>query len=132
LDGNCSLTILNLIFKEMESENNSVRLSGFAGADPVITDLANDKRVARVSIGLNNPNRGNGIDPKGSTQWFTLVFWNKKVELIEDIVTKGTKFSIEGRLNGSSYVDKKGEKRYSTEVIVNTVELLSKPVEVAV
>jgi len=44
--------------------------------------------------------------------------------LIEQYVTKGKQIAIEGKLSSRSYDDKEGEKRYTTEVIVNELLLL--------
>ena len=110
----------------MENVKNSVRLTGFAGADPVIINFANDKRMARISIAVNEFYKNNSGEAIDQTQWFNLIFWNKKVDLVERTVKKGTRFSLEGKLNIQSYTDKKGEQRYTTEIVVNTVELLDK------
>lgn len=107
----------------MEKVRNSVRLTGFAGTDPIIINFANEKRLARVSIAVNEVYKNCLGVSMNQTQWFNLIFWNKKVELVERAVRKGTRFSIEGKLNIQSYKDKSGEMRYSTEVVVNAMEL---------
>lgn len=107
----------------MEKVRNSVRLTGFAGTDPIIINFANEKRLARISIAVNEVYKNSLGVSMNQTQWFNLIFWNKKVELVERAVRKGTRFSIEGKLNIQSYKDKSGEMRYSTEVVVNTMEL---------
>ncbi|WEK19994.1 MAG: single-stranded DNA-binding protein [Candidatus Pedobacter colombiensis] len=107
----------------MEKVKNSVRLTGFAGADPVVINFANEKRMARLSIAVNEVYKNSSGEAINQTQWFSLIFWNKKVELVEKIVKKGTRFSIEGKLNTQSHIVKGGEQRYTTEVIVNTIEL---------
>ncbi|WP_316816131.1 single-stranded DNA-binding protein [Pedobacter nyackensis] len=108
----------------MENVKNSVRLMGFAGSDPVIINFASEKRMARISIAVNEFYKNAAGDAINQTQWFNLIFWNKKVELVEDIVKKGTRFSIEGKLNTQSYTDKKGEQRYAMEIVVNSMELI--------
>jgi len=113
-----------LKFYFMSNEKNSVRLTGFAGTDPVIVDFANHKRLARISLAVNESYRTSSGELVTQTQWVNLAFWNKKVELIEGLVKKGTGFSIEGRLTTQSYKDKKGEPRYTTEIVVNTVEMM--------
>src|SRR5689334_18057897 len=110
-------------FIKMEKVRNSVRLTGFAGTDPIIINFANEKRLARISIAVNEVYKNSLGVSMNQTQWFNLIFWNKKVELVERAVRKGTRFSIEGKLNIQSYKDKSGEMRYSTEVVVNAMEL---------
>lgn len=113
----------------MENVKNSVRLTGLAGSDPVVVNFANEKRMARVSIAVNEFYKNNSGEPVNQTQWFNLIFWNKKVELVEKVVKKGIRFSIEGKLSTQTYTDKKGEQRYTTEIVVNTVELVNKEEE---
>lgn len=108
----------------MENVKNSVRLMGYAGSDPVIINFANEKRMARISIAVNEFYKNAAGDAINQTQWFNLIFWNKKVDLVEDVIKKGTRFSIEGKLNTQSYTDKKGEQRYTMEIVVNSVELV--------
>jgi single-strand DNA-binding protein len=109
----------------MNNIRNSVRLTGFAGTDPVIVDFANHKRLARVSIAVNESFRNSSGELVIQTQWVNLAFWNKKVQLIEGLVKKGTGLSVEGRLTTQSYTDKKGELRFTTEIVVNTVEMMA-------
>ena len=115
----------------MSNMKNSVRLTGFAGTDPVIVDFANHKRLARISLAVHESYRTSSGELVTQTQWVNLAFWNKKVELIEGLVKKGTGFSVEGRLSTQNYKDKKGEPRFTTEIVVNTVEMMT-PVPVLV
>jgi single-strand DNA-binding protein len=109
----------------MDNVKNSVRLTGFAGTDPVIVNYTENKRMGRISLAVNESYKNNAGEFVSQTQWFNLVFWNKKVQLIEDIIKKGSGISIEGKLNTQSYTDKKGEQRFSTEIIVNAIELMA-------
>lgn len=96
---------------------------GYAGSDPVVINFANEKRMARISIAVNEFYKNAVGDAVNQTQWFSLIFWNKKVDLVENIIKKGSRFSIEGKLNTQSYTDKKGELRHTVEIVVNTLEL---------
>jgi single-strand DNA-binding protein len=58
------------------------------------------------------------------TDWHNVVAWNKTAELIEQYVSKAKEIAIEGKLSTRSYEDKEGQKRYTTEVIVNELLLL--------
>jgi single-strand DNA-binding protein len=108
----------------MDNAKNSVRLAGFTGIDPVIVNYAGSKKMGRISLAVNEAYKNTSGEFVNKTQWFNLVFWNKKVELIEAAVKKGTEISIEGKLNNQSYTDKKGEQRFSTEIIVNAIEII--------
>jgi single-strand DNA-binding protein len=107
----------------MENVKNSVRLTGFAGSDPIVINFANQKKMARVSLAVNEFYKNSAGEPVNQTQWFNLVFWNKKADLAEKSIVKGTHFSVEGKLVTQSYTDKKGEQRYTVEISVNTIQL---------
>jgi single-strand DNA-binding protein len=110
----------------MERVKNSVRLTGYAGADPVIVQFASEKKMARVSIGVHEFYKNSLGEAVDQTQWFQLIFWNQKVELVEDIVKKGSALRVEGKLSVQSYTDKAGEQRYTTEIVVNELEVVDK------
>jgi single-strand DNA-binding protein len=107
----------------MNKVKNSVRLSGFAGTDPVIIDFENNKRLATLCIAVHESFRNRLGELETQTQWINLAFWNKKVALVEGRVKKGTPLSVEGRLTMHRYTDKKGELRFATEIVVEHVEM---------
>jgi single-strand DNA-binding protein len=57
-----------------------------------------------------------------NTQWHQVVAWGKLAELCDQLLEKGKKVAIEGKLVYRSYENKAGEKRYVSEV--NCDELL--------
>lgn len=107
----------------MNQNQNSVCLTGFAGADPVIVYFAEDKKMARVNLVVHEFFRNSLGEMIEQTLWFSLIFWNGKVELVEQVVRKGAHLYIEGRLSAQHYIDKNGVKRYSTEIVVQKMEL---------
>lgn len=110
----------------MEKEKNCVRLTGYAGTDPVIVNFAAEKKMARLSLGVHEFYRNSLGEAVDQTQWFNLIFWNEKVALVEDFVRKGTAVRIEGKLSAQTYTDKNGEQRYTTEVVVYALEIADK------
>ena len=108
----------------MKNQKNKVILIGFAGKDPEITNFESGNKVAKISIAVNESYKKDG-ELVEKVNWFTLAFWNEKVELVENIVSKGTRFSIEGKLSTSTY-ESKGEKRTSIEINVFELEVLPK------
>ncbi|WP_442590221.1 single-stranded DNA-binding protein [Pedobacter sp. AW31-3R] len=110
----------------MERIKNSVRLTGFAGMDPVLVNFANEKKMARLSLGVNEFYKNSLGEAVDHTQWFNLIFWNQKVDLVENLVKKGSAMRIEGKLSTQTYTDKNGEQRYITEIIVNQLEVVDK------
>lgn len=110
----------------MKRANNSVRLTGYAGTDPAIVHFADEKKMARFSLGVHEFYKNSLGEAIEQTQWFNLIFWNKRVELIENIIKKGVLLSVEGKLSTQTYTDKNGDQRYSTEIVVNELEVIEK------
>jgi single-strand DNA-binding protein len=110
----------------MENVRNSVRLTGYAGADPVIVNFAEEKKMARLSLGVHEFYKNSLGEAVDQTQWFNLIFWNQKVELVEDVVRKGAALRVEGKLSAQTYTGKNGDQRYTTEIVVNDLEVVDK------
>ena len=113
----------------MNNLRNRVQLIGHLGNDPEIIRFDSDKKLAKVSIATND----NYINSKGDkvedTQWHNLVMWGKTAEIAEKYLNKGMEICVEGRLTSRSWENKDGEKRYSTEIVVNEMLMLGKKKE---
>ena len=59
------------------------------------------------------------------TEWHNIVSWNH-AEICGKYVQKGTQLYIEGKLRTRSWEDKSGNKRYVTEIMADTLQLLGK------
>jgi single-strand DNA-binding protein len=46
------------------------------------------------------------------------------VKVVEEFITKGKEIVIEGKLTNRSWDDKEGNKRYTTEILVNELLML--------
>jgi len=103
----------------MESAVNKVVLSGFAGADAEVKSLSGNQKVARVTLAVNEFYKTSSGEEVKKTQWFNLTFWNAKAELAGAQIKKGTRLTIEGRLQTGSYEAKDGSKRFTTDIVVN-------------
>ena len=114
----------------MENVVNKVLLSGFAGSDAEIKVISDKMKLARVNLAVNESFTNSAGEDVNKTNWFTLTFWNAQAELAEAHIKKGTKFSIEGKLQTNNYEAKDGSKRYATEIVVNEVTLSKKEQEV--
>lgn len=97
---------------------------GFAGNNPEVKTIGDNKKVARLNIATNESYRNAGGELIQQTQWHTLVLWGKQADIAEKYVQKGKEISIEGKLTSHSYTAKDGQKRYVTEVMVNEIVLV--------
>lgn len=110
---------------------NKVIILGRLGADPEVKNVSANQTVARLSVATSE----NWTDREGQkqerTEWHRVVVWGKLAELCGKYLTKGRQVYIEGRLQTRSWEDPQGQKRYTTEVVANTVQFLGGATETA-
>ena len=106
---------------------NKVILVGNVGKDPDVRYLDNHICVANLTLATSD--RGytaqNGTQVPERTEWHNLVFWRGLAETVEKYVRKGDKLYVEGSLRYRSYDDQNGVRRYTTEIYVDSFEMLS-------
>jgi single-strand DNA-binding protein len=104
----------------MNSLRNSVRLVGNLGADPEIKNFdSNSKQLARFSLATTESYKNDKGERVTETQWHNLIAWGSQAKFISTYLKKGDEVAIEGKLTNKNWVDKDGNKRYVTEVVVN-------------
>ena len=108
---------------------NKVILSGRLGADPEVRTAASGTAVAKLRLATNGRQKNADGGWEKTTEWHNVVAFGKTAEMLDQYAPKGKELVIEGRLQTRSYEDRDGNKRYSTEVIVENVELVGPRVE---
>jgi single-strand DNA-binding protein len=121
-----SITVKPLKINIMNTLRNKVQLIGNLGNDPEIITLESGKKLAKFSLATNEYYKDADGQKQTKTEWHNLIAWNKTAEIIEKYVSKGKEIAIEGKLTNRSWDDKEGNKRYTTEVIVNGVVMFNK------
>ncbi len=110
----------------MKAIKNKVQLIGHLGATPEIKIFDTDKKVANLSIAVNDRFKNAKGEWVDETQWFNLVAWSKLAQYAEQYLLKGSEIAIEGRIVNKSYTDKNEIKRATTEIIISEILLLNK------
>ena len=110
----------------MNAMKNKVQLIGHVGNDPEIKTFGEGKKVANISLATNESYTNAKGEKVEETQWHKVKAWGKVADIIEKYVTKGKEICVEGKLTYSDYLDKNGEKRYVTEVVISDILLLGK------
>jgi single-strand DNA-binding protein len=105
---------------------NKVMLIGNVGKDPEIRHLENDVAVVTLPIATTERFKDRSGTVKEQTEWHTVVFWRNLAEIVEKHVRKGSQVFIEGRLRTRNWEDQSGQKRYTTEIVADTMRLLGK------
>lgn len=103
---------------------NKVIIVGRLGTDPEVKNVSPTQTVARLSVATSE----NWTDREGQkqerTEWHRVVVWGKLAELCGKYLAKGRQVYVEGRLQTRSWEDPQGQKRYTTEIVANTVQFL--------
>ena len=110
----------------MNSLRNKVQLIGRLGNDPEIITFEDGGKMAKFSLATDESYKDKNGQKVERTFWHSIVVKNGLVNVVENYVTKGQEIAIEGRLTNRSWDDKDGNKRYSTEVVVNELLMFSK------
>lgn len=105
---------------------NKVILIGNAGRDAELRYTQGGTAQAKFALAVNDRRKGKSGEYEDATEWFNIILFGKTAESVSQYITKGKPLYIEGRLQTRSWDDpESGQKRYMTEVIANTVQLLS-------
>lgn len=102
---------------------NKVTLIGHLGADPELRVTPGGQSVLKLRLATTEKYLDRNNERQERTEWHRITIWGKRGEALGKILRKGEPIYLEGRLQTSSY-EKNGEKRYSTEIVVNEVILL--------
>lgn len=102
---------------------NRVILLGNLGADPELRSTSGGTAVLKLRLATSESYLDRNKQRQERTEWHRVVIWGRRAEALGKILTKGDRILIEGSLRTSSYDDKEGHKRYTTEVIASNVVL---------
>ena len=105
---------------------NKVILLGNVGRDPDVRYPSQGQTVATFPLATSDRayTTSSGTQVPERTEWHNLVMWGRNAEVAEKYIRKGTRLYVEGRLRTRNYEDKNKIKRYITEVIVESFEML--------
>ncbi len=113
----------------MSRSLNKVTLIGNLGNDPEVRSTSGGNRVATFSLATSRSWNGPAGDRQEKTEWHRCVVWNTKTsqlaDIVEKYVKKGDKLFVEGRIEYRQWQDKEGQTRYSTEINVRELIMLS-------
>jgi single-strand DNA-binding protein len=108
---------------------NKVSLIGNLGNDPEVRSTTGGNRVATFSLATSRSWNDASGSRQEKTEWHRCVVWNTKTSQLADIVEryvkKGDKLYVEGRIEYRQWQDKDGQTRYSTEINVRELIMLT-------
>jgi len=107
---------------------NKVILVGRLGRDPEVRYTPNGVAIANFSIATSEEWKDKDTGEKQErTEWHRIVAWRRLGEICGEYLHKGSQVYIEGRLQTREWEDRDGNKRYTTEVVAQNMQMLGKP-----
>ena len=105
---------------------NKVILIGNLGKDPEVRYMPSGGAVANITVATTDSWKDKQTgEKKESTEWHSVVFFNRLAEIAGEYLKKGSKVYIEGSLKTEKYQDKAtGADRYTTKIIANEMQML--------
>lgn len=106
---------------------NKVILIGNVGMDPEVRTLEGGAKVARIRLATTErlfDRQAN--EAKEHTEWHTITLWRGLADVVDRFVRKGSQIYVEGRLRTREWMDKDNNKRYTTEILADTMNLLGR------
>ena len=103
---------------------NKVILIGNLGADPEVKYLNNGTTVANFRMATTENRVSRSGEKTPLTEWHRIVAFGRLAEICGEYLNKGKQVYIEGRLRTRSWEDKEGNKRSTTEIVANRMQML--------
>lgn len=104
----------------MAGSLNKVMLIGNLGRDPEIRSTQDGREIANFSIATSESWKDKSTgERREKTEWHRIVVFNEGlVNVVKNYVKKGSKLFVEGQLQTRKWVDKDGQEKYSTEIVL--------------
>jgi single-strand DNA-binding protein len=105
---------------------NKVIVIGNLGNDPETRYLDNGKCLTTISVATSESWKDKQTgERQETTEWHRIVAFGPVAEIMGKYLTKGSKVYIEGQLKTRKWIDKEGTDRYTTEIVVRDMQMLS-------
>lgn len=104
---------------------NKVMLIGNLTRDPELRYTPSGTAVATFGLATNRSwTSGDGGERQEDTQFHRVVAWSKLAEICEQLLFKGRKVFIEGRLQTRKWTTQDGQQRETTEIVAENMMVL--------
>lgn len=112
---------------------NQATIIGFVGDEPRINTAQNGNGRMIASLSVATTEKGytkqDGTQVPDRTEWHNIVLFGKLAEVTKNYIHKGSSIYIQGKLRTRAYDDKNGIKRYTTEIVADTMQMLDRKTE---
>ena len=103
---------------------NKVQLIGNLTRDPELRYTPTGAAVCTIGLATNRSWTTEAGEKKEETEFHRVVAWNKLAELCSQLLVKGRKIYVEGRLRTNQWQGQDGSQRTTTEVVIEDMIIL--------
>ena len=104
---------------------NKVIIVGNLGQDPEVRFMPNGGAVANFTVATSETWKDKQTgEQKEKTEWHRIVIYQRLAEIAGEYLKKGSKVYLEGRLQTRKWQNQQGADQYTTEIIVNDMQML--------
>lgn len=98
---------------------NKATLIGNVGKEPEIRSTQDGREIASFSLATSQTWKDKNGERKEKTEWHNVVVFSEGlVSVVKNYVKKGDKLYIEGAIQTRKWIDKDGNDKYSTEIVL--------------
>ncbi|RJR28940.1 single-stranded DNA-binding protein [Candidatus Microgenomates bacterium] len=105
---------------------NRVQLIGNLTRDPELRYTPQGTAVATFSVATNRQWKTETGDSKDEAEFHRIVAWDKLAEICSQLLKKGSKVYVEGRIQTRKWQTKEGEDRTTVEIVISEMMLLDR------
>ena len=103
---------------------NKVMLIGNLTRDPELRYTPQGTAVCTLGLATNRSWQTDTGEKREETEFHRLVAWNKLAELCSQLLFKGRKIFVEGRLQTRQWTGQDGTARQTTEIVIDEMLIL--------
>lgn len=102
---------------------NKVFIAGRLTADPQLRTTPTGRQVASFSVATNRVWTTQAGQKQEAVEYHNIVVWDRQADIASRFLAKGGLVLVEGRLQTRGWEDKQGQKRRTTEVVAERIQL---------
>lgn len=103
---------------------NRVQLIGNLTRDPELRYTPQGTAVCTIGLATNRTWTTDSGEKKEDTEFHKIIAWNKLAELCSQLLSKGRKIYVEGRISSRSWTGQDGVVRNTTEIVIEDMIIL--------
>ena len=105
---------------------NKIILIGNLGADPEVRSTGGGTTVANFRLATSETYKNREGQRETRTEWHRVVTFGRLAEICGQYLKKGKQIYIEGRIQTREWEDQTGNKRWTTEIVANQMQMLGR------